>query len=169
MILKQAYNHFEYGEMLATKLKPISHSPTDKHFFRATQQDELEELTERISAASGTILIAIDGTQSSLDASKADSLMEQPLYYFAVVQQTDSTNSTTIFEAQSKCKKILIQIVSKMLQDAYINKSGLALLDKSSFLMKGFGPIADNFFGVLMSFSLNEGLNFKLNPEMWEV
>ena len=31
----EQYSHYEYGELLANKLKPISHTPEHPHFFTA--------------------------------------------------------------------------------------------------------------------------------------
>lgn len=165
----EKYNHFSYGLMLATKLKAIKHiDDNDCHFFRATAQDELKELEDRISQAHDVILIAIDGTDSDFDWKNSDSLIEQPSYLFAVVQETDSSDTDSVFKALTHCKVIGHQIMSKMLQDRSKYKSGLDYLEPSSYRMKGFGPIGDNFYGVLLSFLFEKGIEYKINKEMWE-
>lgn len=165
----EKYDHFTYGLMLATKLKAIKHIDENNcHFFRATAQDELKELEDRISQAHGVILIAIDGTDSDFDWKNSDSLIEQPSYLFAVVKETDSTDTDSIFNALTECKEIGHQIISKMLQDRVKYKSGLGYLEPSTFRMKGFGPIGDNFYGVLLSFLFEKGIKYIINQEMWE-
>jgi len=162
------YKHFEYGEQLASKLKAIQNGEKDKGFFEATEQEDLPALNERISSASGTILIAVDTGESSFDWQNSDSLMEKPHYAFAIVQQTTSGDVDSIISAQQSCKKIAKEIIAKMLQDAHARKSGLEYLERGSFYIKGFGPVGDNFYGVMLFFFFNQGVNYTLNPDMWE-
>ena len=60
----QPYNHFEYGDLLARKLKPIAHSDTKQHYYHATEMEDLQELNARLSGAHGMILVAINGSNS---------------------------------------------------------------------------------------------------------
>lgn len=162
------YNHYEYCEAIARKLKPIKHTEEKKKFFQATEQDELEDLNERLSECTGILFIAIDGTESLFDWKNSDSLMEQPTYLFAIIQQTESGNSQTIFNAQQNCKQIAIQVIAHMMQDYHNYKKGMDLLDPSSFQMKGFGPIRNDFYGVLVSFSFDQGTNYEINQDLWD-
>ncbi len=162
-----SYNHFEYGQMLAKSLKDIQHKDTDEKYYRATEQDELTELDARLSGASGTILVSIDGSESTFGWENSDSLMELPIYSFIIASQTENGNSRSIFEAQQKCKKIAKQIISKMLQDYTNALNGLHLLEPSSFTMKGVGPIRENFYGVILFFSLNQGTDYRIDKTMW--
>lgn len=160
------YNHYDYCEAIARKLKPIGHSDSDRHFYRATEQTELQELVERMSSAHGMIMIAIDGSFRSF-RHEADSLMELPSYTIAIAKQTRSTDTDTIFDAIRDSKAAMMQVISRMLCDAREYQHDCELIDASSFRMEGFGPIADLFYGVILSFSLNEGVDYCVNPEMW--
>jgi hypothetical protein len=162
------YNHYEYCEDIARKLKPIQHTEAKKRFFQATEQDDLPSLNERISSASGVLFIAIDGTESSFDWRNSDSLMEQPYYLFAIIEQTKSGKSSSIFDAQQHCRQIAMQVIARMMHDYHDQVKGMDLLDPSSFLMKGFGPIRNNYYGVLVSFSFNQGINYEINPALWD-
>jgi len=161
------YNHYEYCEAIARKLKAIQHTGEKQKFYRATGQDEIEDFEERMSEASGMIFIAIDESDSGFDWKNADSLMEQPSYLFAILQQTETGNSETIFKAQKDCKSIAMQVIAQMMQDYHIGKNGMDLLEPSSFQMKGFGPLRNTFYGVLVSFSFNQGVNYKINKDLW--
>lgn len=163
----EKYNHFSYGETIARTLKPIGHSDTQKHYFKATEQDEIDTVSQWISQARGVLLIAIDGAESSFEWNSSDSLMEQPLYLFAVVKQTTGDNPASIFEAQQYCKRIGEQIIAHLMQDFHADKNGVGLLDPSSFRMKGFGPVGENFYGVLLGFSFNQGINYTIDPRLW--
>ncbi|MDR0824603.1 MAG: hypothetical protein LBN74_05875 [Prevotella sp.] len=161
------YNHYEYCETIARKLKPIQHTDEKRQFFKSTEQEELDELNERISDTSGVLFIAIDGTESSFDWRNSDSLMEQPSYLFAIVEQTEGGNAASIFQAQQHCKAIAMQVVASMMQDYHDYKNGLELLEPATFRMKGFGPIGNNYYGVLVGFSFNQGTNYEINPALW--
>ncbi len=156
------YNHFKYCENLAENLKAITKS------YRATEQTELQDLNAQITNAHGTIIIAIDGAESSFTWNDSDSLMEQPIYSIAVVKQTSTGDANTIFSSQKECMEIGKQIIARMFLDADHYKNGLHLLDRKSFLCKGFGPIGDNFYGVLLSYQLDQGINYTINPDYWK-
>ena len=68
------YNHFDYGEMLARKLKPISHTNTEQHFYRSNDPDDLRELNARLSSACGMILIAVDNKDSDFGYKHSDGI-----------------------------------------------------------------------------------------------
>ncbi|MBK5720144.1 hypothetical protein JGH11_04585 [Dysgonomonas sp. Marseille-P4677] len=161
------YNHYQYCEAIARKLKPIQHSEDKKQFFEATEQDELETLEARLSDTSGILFIAIDGSESAFGWKNSDSLMEQPTYKFAIVEKTLSDDSSTIFKAQQHCKAIAMQVIAQMMQDAQDYKAGMELLDPGSFQLKGFGPIGNNYYGILVGFSFDQGINYNINPELW--
>ncbi|MDR1716323.1 MAG: hypothetical protein LBS20_10800 [Prevotella sp.] len=162
------YNHYAYCEAVARKLKPIRHSDEKQQFFKATEQDEIEDLEERMSEASGILFIAINGTESEFDWKNSDSLMERPSYLFAIVEQTEAGSSGTIFEAQQHCKAIAMQVIAQMMLDYHEYKEGMELLDPSTFRMKGFGPLRNTYYGVLVGFSFDQGTNYEINPDIWE-
>ncbi len=162
------YNHFIYSEKLARQLVSISHTDTDCHFFRATEQTELEELTDKISRAHGMIMIAIDGASSEFTLNNTDSLMERPGYSLVIAKQTKSTDTDTIFKAQKDSKEAMTAIIARMLHDYNNYIDDCDKIDPNSFQLSGFGPIGDSFYGVILDFNLNEGVNYMLNPAMWK-
>lgn len=161
------YDHFKYTEKLSRQLVPISHTDTDCHHFRATEQSELIELNAMITKAHGMIMIAIDGATSDFKLNNTDSLMERPGYSLVIAKQTKSADTDTIFQAQKECKEVMTAVISRMLHDYNNYLDGCENIDTSSLQMSGFGPIGDLFYGVILDFYINEGVNYKLNPEMW--
>jgi hypothetical protein len=161
------YNHYSYCEMLATRLKPIGHTTNERRFFRATEQDSPEELATRISAAQGTILVAIDGADSSFSMPNSDLLVEKPAYSLLLLSQTESDNTDSIFAAQQSCRQIAKEIIAKMLEDALKYLNGLEFVDGNSFKVGGIGPVGDNFYGVNMSYTFIQGTPYSLTPGMW--
>lgn len=161
------YNHFQYCEDLARRLKAIAHADSDCHYFRATEQTELREFEDNLSSAHGMIMIAIDGKDSGFQFRNSDSLMEQPAYIIIIAKQALASDSDTVFAAQEESKAVMMQVISRMLNDARVYKHGCDLVDPDSFRIGGFGPIGDLFYGVILWFSLDEGVNFEIKPEMW--
>jgi hypothetical protein len=161
------YNHFEYCEALARKLKPVGHTDEDRHFFRATEDTSPKELYNRISSSHGMIMIAIDGKDESYIWPESDSLMVKPVYSLVIAKQTQATDSDTIFIAQRESHMVMRQCIAKILQDAAKYKSGCEFIDAGSFVIEGAGPLGDLFYGVIMTFTLDYGIEYKLNPEMW--
>ena len=161
------YNHFTYSEMLARKLKPIAHTDDDCHFFRASAQTKMQELLENISSAKGGVLIAVDGKIIDFSWNNSDSLMIKPTYGIVILFPAKSTDANTIFAVQAQATEVALQIIAKMMQDANRYISDCDKIDPESFQIDGFGPMADLFYGVELSFNLDDGLNYELNPDMW--
>lgn len=162
------YNHFEYGEMLATKLKAIRHSADKPRFYKSADTDKFADIEQRLSEAMGTILIAHDTFASDLEYKNSDSLMESMPYEFAVLKQTENGDVRTVMAACSYCKVILKQVISKMMLDYEASTNALDALDPDSFKIEPIGPVRDNFYGAALLFSLATGLDYRYNPEDWE-
>lgn len=161
------FDIYTYGEKLARTLKAIGHTDNQCQYYEATDQTELHELEQNISSAQGTILIAIDG-QTSGFSFDADSLIEKPFYSIVIAKQTQSTNAKTITLAQRECKAIMDQVIAKILNDAFNHHDDCDKVDVNTMTIGGFGPIGSVFYGVILDFSLNEGVNFTLKSEYWK-
>lgn len=161
------YNHYQYCETLARGLKAVAHTDNKPQYYEATEQTELHELEQNISSAQGTILIAIDGQMSGF-VFDGDSLIEKPLHSIVIAKQTKSTDAKTITLAQQECKAIIDQVIAKILNDACSYKNNADKIDINTMTTEGFGPIAGVFYGVILTFSLNEGVNYMLKKEFWK-
>lgn len=144
------YDHFAYGEALASSLKDISHTPQKKRFFTAFGLEDLTNLDDNLSSVDGTILIAIDGCESESDYNGADGLNDKPVYSFIVAKNTISGKPETVNQAAKHCKLICKQIRNKLFQD-----SSLASYIDRNTQINGIGPIGDNFYGAVLTFFMN--------------
>lgn len=161
------YNHFTYCEKLARRIKAIGHTDDDCHFFRATENQSYQEMAANLSSVAGYVLVAIDGKNSGFLWIDSDSLLERPNYSIVILKQTALNDIEKMFESMEQCKAIALQCIAKILQDARHYKDGCDLIDPASFTMDGVGPVADNFFGVIVQFSLTQGIDFMLDSDMW--
>lgn len=144
------YNHFAFGEALASSLKDISHSPQKKRFFTAFGLEDLINLDDNLSSVNGTILIAVDGQESESEDNGADGLNDKQVYSFIVAKNTITGQPDTINQAAKQCKLICKQIRNKLLTD-----SSLAGYVDRNTQINGIGPIGDNFYGAVLTFILN--------------
>lgn len=141
------YDHFAFGEALASSLKDISHTKQRKRFFTAFGLEDLISLDDSLSSIDGTILIAVDGYESESESNEADSLNDKQVYSFIVAKNTISGNPVMINQAAKQCKRICKQIRNKLLKDIkYVERNTQ---------INGIGPIGDNFYGTVLTFFIN--------------
>lgn len=162
----ELYNHFKYGEQLATRLKAIHHTKDEPHFFPAIEEEEFDSLENRISVQKGFTLIAIDGSNADYQW-QPDNMTERPQYFFVIITNTNSNRTETIHQAQESCRLIAHQIIARMIYDSKEYMYGLSTIDLNSILVRGVGPLLDNFYGVLIGFNVLNSFNFEINPDYW--
>ena len=109
------YDHFAYGEALASSFKDISHTPDKRRFFTAFGLEDLTNLNDQLSSVTGTILIAVDGCESESEDNEADGLNDKQIYSFIVAMNTVSGKPDSINQAAKHCKKICKQIRNVLL------------------------------------------------------
>ena len=105
------YDHFAYGEALASALKAISHTSQKKRFFTAFGLEDLISLDDSLSSINGTILIAVDGCESESEDNEADSLTNK------------STHSSWPETQFPEIRKRLIRQPNNA--RVYVNRSGI--------------------------------------------
>ena len=160
------YNHFQYGESLASQLRSIAHTDEQQRFFPATEEEQFLSIEDRLSNIKGTILIAIDGSNSDFSW-QPDNMTEKLQYFFIVFKNTNSERTETIMDAQKECRLIAHQIIARMMNEQFSSSYSLTTLDPDSFTIRGVGPLADNFYGVLIGFNLLNSFNYTIKPEYW--
>jgi len=161
------YNHFSYAEMLARSLKKVGHADDERHFLKFDEVVELEDLATQITSVNGMILVAIDGHNSDFSLNGADALQETPQYFIVILKNSPLGDLDLYYTTKRECKIVAEECIKKLLIDRHYEVNGLEHLDAGSITCRGVGPIGDNFFGVIVGFTLNDPKIFQLNPEMW--
>lgn len=157
-----SYNHFDYGAQLAIKLKPISHTPEKPRFFEAFGLEDLFNLTDKLSSVTGIILIAVDGYESDSRDNGSDGLNDTLQYAFIVARNTVADRPQTITAAFAECRTLCKQIRNHLLNDA-----NLATIIDRNTQINGIGPIGDNFYGCMLSLSIQQCEDFFIDPTFW--
>lgn len=159
----EIYNHFEYGEQLARKLKAIHHTDEKPRFFCAYGLEDLFTFDDKLSSIDGPVLIAVDGYESNSTDNRADGLNDTRQYGFIVARPTVSDRPETITSAFDFSHALCKQIRNALLLDpglqGYINRATQ---------INGIGPIGDNFYGCMLSISVNVPESFMLDASFWE-
>ncbi|WP_291528604.1 hypothetical protein [Bacteroides sp. UBA939] len=156
------YNHFEYGKQLAIQLKPISHTEAKPRFFEAFGLEDLFNLDDKLSSVTGMILVAVDGYESDSQDNGADSLNDTLQFTFIVARNTISDRPQTITAAFKECRIVCKQIRNKLFHDPKL----LSIINRSTQI-NGIGPIGDNFYGCMITFSIQEGEDFFIDETFW--
>lgn len=155
----EIYNHFAYGRKLAEKLKPIA----PHHFYTAYGLEDLPDFEDRLSSVAGYVLIAVNGYESDSSDNRADGLTDTMQYAFIVAHNTVSDRQETIEAAFESSRAICKQIRNALLLDdelrGYIHKETQ---------INGIGPIGDNFYGCMLSFSVTIPESYHLSADYWE-
>ena len=157
------YDHFTYGEALASSLKAILHTPQKIRFFTAFGLEDLTTMDDNLSSINGTILIAVDGCESDSEDNGADGLNDKQIYSFIVARNTISGNPSSINQAAKECKKICKQIRNRLINDPSL----VGIIDRNTQI-NGIGPIGDNFYGTVLTFSLDVPEDFFIDINYWQ-
>ncbi len=161
------YNHFAYAEKLARSLKAIGHRDDEQHFLKFDEVVELDDLATQMTSLDGMILVAIDGHNSDFSLNGADALQETPQYFIVILKSSPLGDLDLYYATKKDCKTVVEECIKKLLIDRHYEVNGLEHLDTGSITCRGIGPVGDNFFGVIVGFTLNDPRTFQLNPEMW--
>lgn len=156
------YNHFSYGEQLAKQLKVVSHTSEKPRFFTAFGLEDLYSLNDKLSSVTGTILIAVDGCESTSEGNVADSLSDEMTYSFIVACNTNADRPETINQAAANCRQIAKQIRNRLFHDPVLKHT----ISRNTSI-NGIGPIGDNFYGVALFFTLQVSEEFFIDHSYW--
>ena len=159
----ETYNHFTYGESLAKQLIPISHTLAKPRHFTAFGLEALYNLDDKLSSVTGMILISVDGYESDSKDNGADQLTDKRIYSFIVAKNTTSDNPKTLNTAVEDCRSVAKQIRNKMLLNSPISD----IIDRDTQI-NGIGPIGDNFYGVVLTLTVNEPEIFSVDDTYWQ-
>lgn len=157
------YNHFEYMEQVARRLKPIGHTDHHRRFLTAYGLEDLYNIDDRLSDLRDYVLIAVDGYEGDLTMNGADGLADVRQYGVIICHHTQADRTETIDAAFKECSVLCREVCHHLLNDDTL-RPYLGM----DWQLNGIGPIGDGFYGCLLSFSMSEWTDYIINPELWE-
>lgn len=171
------FDFITYMEDVATKLKEIKATTTNKKFNRATSIANLEELLSNLRDVKEIIIIAISATNGAM-LDNGDNPIDQPYFSFYICKQVNYNDHSAMESIKAECKKIAYKIVAKIRYDdsmsantgnTYNGFSKTVVLNRKSFSYNDVGPIGSNFYGIEVSFTLHEFFSEMVyNSEYWD-
>lgn len=155
------FNFFSYAEMLATQLKAVGHTISSTRFFPSFGLEDLVSFTDRLSSLDGFVMIAVDGFESESSDNHADALDETRHYGIIICRNTVADVPSSITHAFSESDRLCRQVRNRMFHELqpYISRDTE---------INGIGPIGDNFYGCLLSFSLRDTHGFMIDSSCWK-
>jgi len=166
-----AYDNDAYMLDCATRLKDIGHTEEVPKFARISGLTQLEEFLSNISKLQFPALLVHNNHEGRLgDPGRSDNYLDSPYFVFYVVKHAEYDNHDAQQEAKESCKNIGFKIIARMLRDKRnpVSNAGLMFLDFSNIPYQTIGPIGDNCFGVMFSFTVADTANITYNADDWE-
>jgi hypothetical protein len=161
------YKHVSYLENIAKRLKAISHSPVSKAFYSSDSITNLVQLFSSATTAKYPALVALDDPSSN-DTPEIDAPATRRFYSFVVICKPASASTTDAAKAKEEAEVIARKIVAKMRHDSLEGEEGFrpgSLEADVSF--SSTGRLLNTLQGCMVSFTVNETLSYRLNPEDW--
>ena len=162
------YNHTRYAESLCRSLKLLENPSGRQNLFVSPNSDTLYALSLRLSEINYPVLVAIDGNDSDYGEGDADTLHRAAQYYFMLLVPAPADDPDAILAVQTLCAQNAEQIQGKMRLESGYYLNGLEGLAGDSFTVRSVGPVADNLFGVVMGFQVEEAVNFSYDSLFWK-
>lgn len=159
------YNHFTYCERLARHLKAVGHTDARPRFFTAFGLEGLYNFEDKLSGITGTVMIAVDGQESESSDNGADALADNDTYSIILARNTQRDKPHTIDEAVAACKQLAKQVRNFLLADPDLTYT--QTVDRNTTI-NGIGPIADGYYGVVLTYRIVSYHSFEVEPEYWE-
>lgn len=141
------YNHYEFCEEMARRLRAVGHTDERQRFFKASGGEWFADLEDRLSAVSGTVLIGVDTGETDTQGFGAEGLEDTNKFFIILAQSTDNDHPDTVHAAMQACRLLAIAVRNVLIRRYPIEMS-------RSCSIFAVGPMADNFYGVALEFSM---------------
>ncbi len=167
------YNHINYMQSCAEVLKAIAHTEASPRFHIIGGIASMDELLQNLSKADeGFHLLAPNNVDGSFSIAN-DVPLDKRMLQFYVVKRNPFTDYVGMATAKTECHALAAKIISRMAYHAYLanlqgpDTYGLRDLDIRTISYQSVGPLADNFYGIEVTFTLYSGTNFIYNQDDW--
>ncbi len=155
------FDFLSYAEVLAGRLKAVGHSEGHRRFFHSFGLEDLVFFTDRLSSLDGFVMIAVDGHESESTDNRADALADTRHYGIIICRNTVADDPASISSAFADADRLCREVRNRMLHELrpYISRDTE---------INGIGPIGDNFYGCLLSFTVEDTEGFAIDQTQWE-
>jgi len=170
-----AFDFLTYMETVAKQLLAVSHTKNGrKSCFRVGGISSMEELLQGMNKANFPAICVVDQPESRLIDRDSSNPLLLNYHYFFVLQHAASLDAASRSSAMKECSGIVSQILARMFRDKLAEyrdplagTTGLKGLNRDSISQKAVGPIADNCFGIWVSFTVTGESGIMYNEDDW--
>ena len=155
------FDLFSYAEGLARQLKAVGHSDGRRRFFPSFGLEDLVFFSDRLSSLDGFVMIAVDGHESESTDNRADALSDTRHYGIIICRNTVSDDPASMADAFAGSERLCREVRNRMLNELRPRIS-------RDTEINGIGPIGDNFYGCLLSFTMEDTEGFLVDQTQWE-
>lgn len=158
----KTYDHYAYCEQVARTLKAVGHDDQRPRFFTVFGLEDLYNFEDKLSAVTGMVLIAVDGTEMDSTDNRADGITDTYTYSIILAKNTQRDRPDTIAQAIRQCQVAALQVRNLLRLDPDLQYSlGLEMQ------LNGIGPIGDGFYGVMLTFTVTDYPDYTIDEKQW--
>jgi hypothetical protein len=163
------FNFKTYMLETAQKLKAIGHTDSEKKFFRVSGIGQLDELLSNLGIAQFPALIVEENQDGVLaDRAPSDNYLDTPYFVFYIAEHVPLEDHDAREAAKLNCKLLGFKIIGRMLRHKRRGMFGLTFLNLRNVNYQTIGPIGDNCYGVMFSFTVSDTADIMYNADDWE-
>lgn len=151
----------------------IGHTDTEKHFYRISGIQALEEVLQNLGDGFSPALLVEDELEGQLVDNTSDNVLDARSFMFYVAKPVATQDMSDREDVIRDCHLIVRQILALMFKYRMAdrktgnNQYGLRNLDRSSISYFTIGPIGDNCFGMACGFQITDQPDIKFDEELW--
>ena len=164
----EKFDFVKYMEDCAVRLKDILHTADNPRFFRISGISQLEELLANLPDASWPALMVENNMEGRFsDPGPSDNFLDMPYYTFYVIGKAPFNDFDVIQEVKENTKEIAEKIIARMLHDRRNYRNGLVMLRFDNVPYQNIGPIGDQCYGTMISFTVINNCNSQYIQADW--
>lgn len=168
-----AFDFSQYFRDIANRLKDIAHTDKKRKFHRVSGITQLEELLHNLTSTTDAgYQLVIEDNLDSRFFDNAKTLLDQQFYVFYVLKRCNVSDFDSIEKAKDGCKSVSKKIWSKMFRDYETdwrsgNTNGLRGFARGSIAVTTVGPLADQYWGLMCSFTVSDNPGIHYDAADW--
>jgi len=162
--------YIAYYTHLATQHNQIGHVAGSKDaFFFIPMAYDLAEIDKAIRNTKTTPFLALDALRGSFNDNASENNVQIIAGQFTIADKVDKGFSLTIREAQDKCLKIGLDIITRMKHDSRKRQlfNPLASFSISNVLYEPVGPMSVNHYGYTFHFDIACPFGYTVDSGTW--
>jgi len=163
------FDFITYMRDCATRMKDIGHTDATPRFFRVSGIGQLDEMLSSLSQMQFPALLVHNNHDGSIgDRSTSNNYLDTPYYVFYVVEHAPLDDFDAHETVKANCKAIGLKILARMVRNKRDMLYGLTFLDFRNITYQTIGPIGDNCYGTMFSFTVSDTANLVYNASDWD-